>query len=34
MEIIYGNILAESIKSSMKQKIDDIQVPKKKDYLY
>lgn len=24
MEIIYGNILAESIKSSMKQKIDDI----------
>ena len=24
MEIIYGNTLAESIKSSMKQKIDDI----------
>ena len=34
MEIIYGNILAESIKSSMKQKIDDIFFHKKKDYLY
>lgn len=33
MEIIYGNILAESIKSSMKQKIDDIRA-QKKDYLY
>ena len=30
MEIIYGNILAESIKSSMKQKIDDIRAQKKR----
>ena len=30
MEIIYGNILAESIKSSMKQKIDDIRAKKKR----
>ena len=30
MEIIYGNILAESIKSSMKQKIDDIRAQNKR----
>lgn len=33
MEIIYGNILAESIKSSMKQKIDDIRAQKKITFI-
>ena len=30
MEIIYGNIIADNIKSSMKQKIDDIRAQGKR----